>query len=149
MTTLKQIEEFMAAEPVALIGVSRNPKKFGHAAFKELKKKGMNIIPVNPYASEILGEKTYTDVKSLPHDVKGVIIMTSKNQTPSVVREAREKGMKHIWIQQMADSPETKKELEGSDINYITGECILMHYKPDSIHKFHGKLKKFFGRFPK
>ncbi len=149
MTTLRQIEEFIAAEPIALIGVSRNPKKFGYAAFKELKEKGMDIIPVNPYASEILGEKAYVDIKSLPSEVKSVIIMTRKNQTASVVRDAREKGLKHIWIQQMADSPEAKKEIEGSDINYICGECILMHYKPHSIHKFHGNLKKFFGRFPK
>ena len=149
MTSIKQIEEFLAAEPVALIGVSRNPKKFGYAAFKELKEKGMKIIPVNPHATEILGEKTFPDIKALPSDVRGVIIMTKKDQTVSVIRAAREKGVKNIWIQQMADSPESNKELEGSDINYISGECILMHYKPNGIHKFHGKLKKFFGRFPK
>ena len=149
MTTLKQIEEFLATEPIALAGVSRNPKKFGYSAFKELKEKGMNIIPVNPYASEILGVKAFPDIKSLPIDVKGIIIMTNKDKTAGVVRDAREKGLKHIWIQQMAGTPEVKKELEGSDINYIFGECILMHYKPHSIHKFHGRLKKFFGRYPK
>jgi predicted CoA-binding protein len=149
MTTLKQIEEFIATEPIALIGVSRNPKKFGYSAFKELKEKGMKIIPVNPFASEILGVKAFPDVKSLSPDVKGIIIMTRKEQTASVVREAKNKGLKQIWIQQMADTPEAKKELEGTDVNLISGECILMHYKPHSIHKFHGKLKKFFGRFPK
>jgi len=149
MTTLQQIEEFIATEPLALIGVSRNPKKFGYSAFKELREKGMNIIPVNHHASEILGVKAFPDVKSLPDNVKGVIIMTQKDQTATVVREAKEKGLKQIWVQQNADSPEAKKELEGSDINYIFGECILMHYKPHSIHKFHGRLKKFFGRFPK
>lgn len=149
MTSIKQIEEFLAAEPVALVGVSRNPKKFGYAAFKELKEKGMKIIPVNPHATEILGEKTFPDIRALPSDVRGIIIMTKKDQTVSVIRAAREKGVKNIWIQQMADSPESNKELEGSDINYISGECILMHYKPNGIHKFHGKLKKFFGRFPK
>ena len=149
MTILKQIEEFIAAEPIALVGVSRNPKKFGYSAFKELKDKGMKIIPVNPYAAEILGEKAFPDIKSLPSEVKGIIIMTRKEQTASVIRDAKGKGLKHIWIQQMADSEEARKELEGSGINYIYGECILMYYKPNSIHKFHGTLKKFFGRFPK
>jgi predicted CoA-binding protein len=106
MTSLKQIQDFIAAEPIALIGVSRNPKKFGYTAFKELKEKGMDIIPVNPHAAEILGEKTFPDVKSLPEAVKSIIIMTKKDQTASVIREAMEKGVKHIWIQQMADSPE-------------------------------------------
>jgi predicted CoA-binding protein len=66
-----------------------------------------------------------------------------------VIREAKEKGIKQIWIQQMADSKEALKELEGSGINYITKECILMHYKPHSIHKFHGVINRFFRRFPR
>jgi predicted CoA-binding protein len=149
MASLQQIEEFIAAQPIALVGVSRNPKKFGQVAFKELKEKGMEIIPVNPAADEILGSKVYPDVGSLPDNVKGVIIMTRKDQTFNVVTDTVAKGIKNIWIQQMADSKDVLKKLEGSDLNYITGECILMHYKPHSFHKFHKALRKFFGLFPK
>jgi uncharacterized protein len=131
-----------------MAGVSRNPKKFGFAAFKELKEKGMNVIPINPHADEIQGSKVYRDVKSLPDNVGGLIIMTKKQQTAGVIREAKEKGIKHLWIQQMAESKEVLKELEGSGINYITKECILMHYKPHSIHKFHAAIRKFFRTFP-
>ena len=149
MNTLKQINQFLDNQPIALVGVSRNPKKFGYAAFKELKEKGMNIIPVNPEADEILGEKSYRNITLLPVDVQGIIILTKKDKTAGVVREAKEKGIKNIWIQQMADSKEALDEMKGSDVNFITGECILMHYKPHSIHKFHGNLKKFFRMFPK
>jgi len=149
MVTLKQIEEFLGSGPIAMAGVSRNPKKFGFAAFKELKEKGMNVIPINPHADEIHGSKVYHDVKSLPDNVGGLIVMTNKQQTAGVIREAKEKGIKHLWIQQMAESKEVLKELEGSGINYITKECILMHYKPHSIHKFHAAIRKFFRTFPK
>lgn len=149
MVTLKQIEEFLGSEPIGMAGVSRNPKKFGFAAFKELKEKGMNVIPINPHADEIHGSKVYRDVKSLPDNVGGLIIMTNKQQTAGVIREAKEKGIKHIWIQQMAESKDGLKELEGSGMNYITKECILMHYKPHSIHKFHGAIRKFFRTFPR
>ena len=149
MTTLRQINEFLDSQPIALVGVSRNPKKFGYAVFKELKEKGMKLIPVNPQAEEIMGEKTYPNVKMLPPEVQSIIIFTKKDQTASVIRDAKERGIKQIWIQQMADSKEALDELKDSGINFITGECILMHYKPNSIHKFHGGLKKFFGRFPK
>ncbi len=149
MVTQKQINEFIASEPIAMVGVSRNPKKFGFTAFRELKEKGMNIIPVNPHSSEIHGVKVYPDIKSLPAEVKGLLIMTQKSSTAGVVREAREKGIKQIWIQQMSESQEALKELDGSGINFISGQCILMYYKPHSIHKFHGRLKKFFGRWPK
>jgi predicted CoA-binding protein len=149
MTALRQIEEFIASEPIAMIGASRDPKKFGFTAFRELKEKGMNIIPVNRSASEIHQVKAFPDVKSLPQEVKGLIIMTQKNQTAEVIREAKAKGIRQIWVQQMSDSKEALQELQGTDINYITGQCILMFYKPHSLHKFHGKLKKFFGRYPK
>jgi predicted CoA-binding protein len=149
MATLKQIEDFIAAQPVAMVGVSRNPKKFGQMAFKELREKGMNVIPVNPSSGEILGEKTYPDVSSLPAGVGGVIIMTKKDQTAAVVKEARNKGIKNIWIQQNSDSKEAIRELEGSNINYITGECILMYHKPHGFHKFHRAINKFFGKYPK
>lgn len=150
MVTIRQIEEFLKSEPIAMAGVSRDPRKFGFAAFRELKQKGMNVLPVNPNATEkIHGEKVYPDIKSLPDDVKGLIIITNKKTSAGLVREAKEKGIRQIWIQQMADSVEALRELEGSDINYITKECILMHYKPHGIHKFHGALRKFFRTFPK
>jgi uncharacterized protein len=149
MKTLKQINQFIECQPIALVGVSRNPKKFGYVAFRELREKGMKIIPVNPEADEILGEKVYHDVTSLPDEVKGIIIMTKKSLTASVVREAISKGVKNIWIQQMADSQEALDLLKGTDINFISGECILMHYNAHGIHKFHGRLRKLFGRFPR
>jgi predicted CoA-binding protein len=85
----------------------------------------------------------------LPQEVKGIIVMTKKDQTATVIKEAKEKGIKQIWVQQMADTKEALAELKDTDINYITGECILMHYKPHSFHKFHRAINKFFGKFPK
>lgn len=149
MTTIKQINEFLESQPIAMIGVSRNPKKFGFAAFKELKEKGLKVIPVNPEADQIMGEKVYRNISLLPPEVGGIIIMTKKNSTASVIREAKQKGIKNIWIQQQADSPEALEEVKGTNINCITGECILMHYRANGVHKFHRGLKKFFGRFPK
>lgn len=149
MVTKKQIDEFISSEPIAMVGVSRNPKKFGFTAFRELKEKGMNIIPVNPKAEEIHGVKVFPDIKSLPSEVKGLLLMTQKSATAGLVREAKEKGIRNIWIQQMSESQEAIGELEGSGINYITGQCILMFYKPHSVHKFHGSIRKFFGRWPK
>lgn len=149
MVTLKQINEFIASEPIAMIGVSRDPRKFGFAVFRELKEKGMNIIPVNPHAEEIHGTKVFHDISSLPAGVKGLLIMTGKKSTAGVVKEAKEKGFSQIWIQQSSETPEALNELKGTDINVITGQCILMHYKPHSIHKFHAGLKRFFRSFPK
>jgi uncharacterized protein len=149
MATKQQIEEFLAAKTIAMAGVSRNPKKFGYVAFKELREKGLELIPVNPGATEINGIKAYNSVTSLPEGVGSLLIMTPKSQTAAVVKEARQKGIKNIWIQQMSDTPEALRELEGADVNLITSQCIMMFHQPSGIHKFHRSIKNFFGLLPK
>lgn len=149
MTTLKKINDFIEAQPIAAVGVSRNPKKFGYTVFKELRNKGMKLVPVNPLADQIQGEKCYKTVGELPPEIRGLIILTKKTETASIVREAKTRGIKHIWIQQMAETPEAISELSGTDINFITKECILMHYRANGIHKFHATIKKLFRTFPR
>jgi predicted CoA-binding protein len=132
-----------------MAGVSSNPKKFGFAAFRELKEKGMNIIPVNPHAGEIHQVKVAKGLSDLPPEVKSLIIMTRKDQTAGLVKEAKERGFENIWIQQHSESPEALKELQGSGINYITNQCILMYFRPHGVHKIHIFFKKLFGGYPK
>jgi uncharacterized protein len=149
MATKQQIEQFLSSEPIALAGVSRNPKKFGRVAYEELTRKGLKMIPINPNMEFINDTVCYADVKHLPDEVKSVLIMTKKDQTAKVVEDALAKGIQNIWIQQASDTPEALALLKGKDVNAISKQCILMHYKPDSFHKFHRNLKRFFGGLPK
>jgi len=107
------------------------------------------VIPVNPHGGVIHQVQSYPDLKSLPAGIMGLIVVTPSASTAGVVREARELGYKQIWIQQKSESKEAIEALAGSDINLITGQCILMHYKPHSFHKFHARIKRFLGRHPK
>lgn len=149
MVTQQQISDFLANDPIAMAGVSRNTKKFGYTAFKELRTKGLNLVPVNPHGGDIDGLKAYRSVDELPAEIKALLVMTKKDRTADVVRSARDKGIKHIWIQQMSETPEALAELKDTDINLISKQCILMFHKPHSLHKFHRGFKKLFGLLPK
>lgn len=149
MITQQQISDFLANDPIALAGASKNKKKFGFTAFKELTDKGLNLIPVNPNADEIYGVKVVQEIKDLPNKVNALLVMTKKDQTLSVVQEAKEKGIKHIWIQQMSETPEAIEEFKGTDVNLISKQCVLMFHEPRSIHKFHRNIKRLFGRLPR
>jgi len=148
MTAKEKIEVFLATEQIAMAGVSRNPKKFGHETFLDLRQKGLDIIPVNPNTDEIAGTKSYKSVLDLPANISSLLIMTPKKETLGIVTEAIEKGIKNIWIQQMSDTPETLALLEKTEINVITGQCIRMYFNPSGIHKLHFKIMKFFGKLP-
>src|SRR5690606_18418784 len=137
-------------EKIAIAGVSRNPKKFGHIVLKELVDRGFDVYPVNPDADTIRGHRCYHSVTDLPDDVKHLLIVTPKHQTHAVADDAVSKGIKMVWIQQMSDSPEAIKILSDAGIPYISGKCILMFADPvKGPHKFHRFLVKITGRFPK
>ena len=82
----------MVSDKIAVAGVSRNPKKFSRVMFNNLRKKGLNLIPINPNVEDLDGEKTYKSVGDLPADVKRLLITTPKSQTESVIQEAIDKA---------------------------------------------------------
>jgi len=146
----KQIDRFLEPRKLAIAGVSRNPKKFGHMVFSDLKKSGYDIYPVNPDAAEIEGTKCYTAVSELPGDVKHLLIITPKNQTDSVLKDAINHGMTSIWVQQMSETETTIKIAEEYKTEVILKKCIYMFAEPVAgIHKFHRGVVKFFGRLPR
>ncbi len=148
--TKAAIDSFLAIRRVAVAGVSRDPKKFGHLVFKLLKEKGFEVYPINPEIDQIAGVPCFHSVSALPLNVHSLLIITQKKQTKSVVAEAVAKGIDNIWIQQMSDTPEAIELASSHPVNLVTGECILMHLDPvTGIHKFHRTVKKLFGLYPR
>ncbi len=150
MTTLNEIQKFLYPRKVAIVGASRNSKKFGGIVFKELKEKGFKVYPVNPNAVEIQGVKSYDSVESLPGDVQHLFIVTPKAETEFIAKAAVKKGMKMIWIQQKSDTPEAVKAIEEANIPLIHKKCILMFADPvKAPHNIHRFFSKLFGGYPK
>lgn len=150
MITKEQIDEFYAQSPIAMIGVSRNKKKFGYIAYTELKKKGYNLIAVNTYTDKIDDITCYRTIESLPAEVKAAVVMTQKKETLNVVQQLVQKGIKQIWLQQGCQSAEAIDYARKNYVNLIHGKCVLMFSEPvEGIHKFHRAIMKLFGRYPK
>lgn len=150
MTTLNLIQKFLEPKKIAVVGASRNPKKFGGAVLKELKEKGFSLHPVNPNADEIQGLKCVRSVQDLPDDVTHLFIVTPKQETPMVVSAAIQKGVDMIWIQQKSETPEAVKAIEDAGIPLIHKKCIFMFADPvTGPHNFHRFFVKLFGGYPK
>jgi len=150
MTTKTAVEIFLIQKKLAVIGISRNKKKFGNVIYKELKSKGYDVYPVNPNTAIIEGDKCYPDLKSLPDEVTGAVVVVPPAQSEKVIKSAYEKGIKNIWLQQGAHSDKAVEICEEKGMNYVKGECILMFAEPvTSIHKFHRWIWKLIGKYPK
>jgi len=150
MTNLNDIKRFLEPKKFAIAGVSRNEKKTGGAFFKELREKGFDIVPINPNADEIQGVKCYNSILDLPEDVKHLHILTKKAETEALVKQAIEKGIKMIWIQQGSHTPEAVEVAKNAGLTLIYKKCIMMFAEPvKSIHGFHRSIVKLFGGYPK
>jgi len=150
MNTRQDIEGFLAQKTLAMAGISRNPQAFSSRTFAELKGKGYRIIPVNPNAESIGGEKCYPSVGRLPEKPGGLLLFTPPSQTEAVVREAAAAGIRRVWIQQGAQSPGAVAFCREKDLPAVTGRCILMFAEPvTSVHGFHRWIARLFGRLPK
>lgn len=145
-----QIDTFFDQKKLAIAGVSRNEKKFGHVIFKELSKAGYEILPINPNTEEINGTKCYASVEDLPQDVESILIATPKFNTDEILRNSINKGIKNIWVQQMSHTKDTIKIAEEYDQEIIHNKCIFMFAEPvKGVHKFHRTINKIFGNLPK
>jgi uncharacterized protein len=149
-TSRKTIESFLEPRKMAIAGVSRDPKKFGNVVFRDLKERGFDLYPVHPQVTEMNGTAFSPSVSSLAPGISNLLILTSKKNTLGIVKEAADRGIANIWIQQMSDTPEAVDYAKSKGINLITGQCILMWSDPvKGFHKFHKNMKKFFGMLPK
>jgi predicted CoA-binding protein len=150
MITRKKIDDFLRNKRLAIAGVSRNPKKFGHTVYRDLKENGYEVLAVNPVAESINGDPAFKTVSELPQDVRHLLILTPKQETDAVLREAINKGITNIWVQQMSETADTIRIAEEFNVELITGKCIYMFAEPvTGFHKFHRTLMKIFGRLPK
>ncbi len=149
MKTSESINLFLEQPQIAVVGVSRNKNKFGNTAYKTLKKKGINVIPVNPHLTEFDGDKCFSSIETIPSNVKALFVNTPPEQTIKIVESALNKGIQHIWLQQGSTDDAVIKYLDGKDINYIADRCIMMFAQPvGSFHRFHRFLSKITGNLP-
>lgn len=150
MTTKKEVAYFLNNKAIAVVGVSRNKKKFGYIVYKHLLDRRYNTIPINPNISEVDGAACYSNLSSVNKKIDGVVLVVPPSQSERVVKEAAGLGIISIWFQQGSSSNEAINYCNEKGISFVSGECILMFIEPvESIHKFHRWLWKIFGKLPK
>lgn len=150
MNTRQEMQGFVEQKTLAVVGMSRAPQSFSAIASKELRAKGYRLLPVNPSASEILGEKCYPSLSALPEKVGGALFLTPPAATEKAVREAVEAGVQHLWIQQGAESQEALAYCREKNVSAVSGHCILMFAEPvGALHRVHRWFKGLLGGLPK
>ena len=92
-------EQLTNSKTVAVVGLSPDPERPSHYVAKYLQEQGYRIIPVNPLLQEVLGEKCYPDLGSIPEPVDMVDIFRRSEHVGPIVDDAIAIGTKYVWMQ--------------------------------------------------
>lgn len=110
---------------IAVVGLSDKPERpsFGVASY--LKANGYKIIPVNPTKDEILGEKSYPDLKSIPDSIDIVDVFRRSDAVGPIVDEAIEVGAKAVWFQEGVVNKEAAEKALNAGLKVVMNRCML------------------------
>ena len=149
MTQKAAVDDFVSQKSLAVVGTSRNPKKFGSTAYRNLKARGYRVFPVNPKAKTIDGDRCYPSLSTLPELVDGVLIVTPPHETEQVVQEAIRAGIRRVWMQKGAESDRAIQLCQENGISEVHGECILMFAQNTALpHRMHHWVWGVLGKLP-
>jgi predicted CoA-binding protein len=141
------IENFISNKRIALAGASRSGQKFGNMAHKELKARGYDVALVHPQATEIDGAPCYPNLAAVRDQVDGVLVCLPASQAGQVLHEAADIGLRKVWLQQGAETPELLALGRELELDLVTGKCILMYAQPvRSFHWCHRAVVKLMGQ---
>jgi predicted CoA-binding protein len=125
----KMRDIFTSAKTIASVGLSSNPEKESYGVALYLKEQGYRVIPVNPTATEILGEKVYPNLSAIPEKVDVVQVFRKPEDVPPVVEEAIKIGAKVVWMQEGIVNYEAAQKAEEAGLQVVMDACMRATHK--------------------
>lgn len=118
-----------SAKTIASVGLSSNQEKESYWIVSYLKEQGYHIIPVNPTADEILGEKAYPDLESIPEPIDVVQVFRRSEDVPPVVDSAIKAGAKVVWMQEGIVNEEAAQKAREAGLQVVMDACMRMTHR--------------------
>lgn len=121
-------ETLRTARVIAIVGLSPNTLRASNFVGYYLQRHGYRIVPVNPTAPEILGQKSYSSLREIPFPVDVVDVFRRPDAVPEIAREAAAIGAKTLWLQFGVISPEGATLAEQAGLNVVMDRCMKVEH---------------------
>ena len=113
---------------IAVVGLSADWFRPSYFAAKYMQQHGYRIVPVNPKYPEILGEKSYPDLKSIPFPVDLVDVFRKPQDVVPIAEDAVAIGAKALWLQIGVINDEARKLAENAGLTVVMDRCVKIEY---------------------
>ncbi len=142
----KLIQEFLANKKLAVIGVSRNNKKWGNEMLRLFIKNNYEVYPVSNNAEQAEGIQCFKNAGELPSDVRNLIISIPKPATQKLLESIEKDRFDIIWFVYGSQNKEILDLAIQKNIRVIYGYCPMMFLNRTGLHKFHYIIKRAFSK---
>ena len=132
VATIQNADLLKNAKTIAVVGMSDKPDRHSNRVATYFQSKGFRIIPINPYVSQVLGEKAYADLLSVPKDIHIDIvdIFRRPEEVMPHMKEIVQRGaINSVWLQEGVSSPEVEDFAQDYGLTLVTNFCIMEAYK--------------------
>ena len=123
---------------IAVVGLSRDPDKDSYRVSAYLKKHGFRIVPVNPFADEVLSEKSYKSLLDIPAEIQKSIeivdIFRSAKDVPPIVEQAVKLKEMHgkpyvVWMQLGIVNEQAAETAKKAGLAVVMDKCMMVEHK--------------------
>ena len=114
---------------IAVVGLSPRPERDSHLVAKYLQEHGYRIIPVNPMVDEVLGEKSYPDLKAVPDRVDMVDVFRKAKDVLPIVDQAIDIGASAVWMQLGIVNEEAAARAREAGLGVVMDLCMLIEHQ--------------------
>ncbi|TME03062.1 MAG: CoA-binding protein [Chloroflexi bacterium] len=115
-----------SARTIAVVGASRDPDKAGGSVPAGLQARGFRIIPINPYADTLFGERAYRSLLEVREPIDLVDVFRPAADAPEIARQAVAVGAKALWLQLDIRSEEARRIAEAAGLEFVEDECTAI-----------------------
>ncbi|HWQ83517.1 MAG TPA: CoA-binding protein [Anaerolineales bacterium] len=114
---------------IAVVGLSASPERAGYYVPAYLQEAGYRIIPVNPNLTEVLGEKAYPDLLSVPETVDLVLIFQRSEKVLPFVEQAIAIGARAVWMQQGIINQAAAEAARQAGLLVVMDTCMMVEHR--------------------
>lgn len=114
---------------IAVVGLSSDETRESLGVAAYMQAAGYRIVPVNPVETEVLGEKAYPTVVSIPSQVEIVDVFRRPEALPGVVDDAIAAGAKVIWMQEGIVNEEAAAKARAAGLEVVMDSCIRTEHR--------------------
>jgi predicted CoA-binding protein len=120
---------FESTKTIAVVGLSNNPERASYRVSAYMLSQGYQIIPVNPFADEILEQKVFAQLSEIPFKIDLVNVFRTAKDCPAITQDSVAIGAKSIWIQLGIISPESELIARNAGLEFVMDRCIKIEHQ--------------------